>query len=141
MTRGGASAAPPGGEHSDRRERGGGEREAREPSPLSADRVAANRAAAAARYHANNPKARHYRCRRCGALGHTSKTCVNPPSSQPAHVSHEGLVVRIECTTCGARYAGTLTPEQLEEVLAAHRHPKPRRTRTPSRQLALGALR
>jgi hypothetical protein len=82
---------------------------------------AAQNAAVKARYHERNPGARLYRCRRCQQLGHTVKTCTNDPVNAPAVVVNEGIVVRIQCS-CGARIAGTFSPDEVMQVLAAHRH-------------------
>jgi hypothetical protein len=91
-----------------------------------AARAEANRANARARYHRLNPEAGHYRCRRCGEPGHTTKTCSNPARGETVQVRTEGLVVRIQCS-CGARIAGTFDADQVLEILAAHRHPRRRR--------------
>lgn len=92
---------------------------------VAADRVAANRIASRERYRLAHPEAKRYRCRRCRQYGHMAKTCTNSPVDAPPEVEHEGLVVRIACS-CGARFAGTLDPDDLVELLAAHRHKRRR---------------
>ena len=93
-------------------------------SLLAAERKVRNRVASRDRYrrqigHAPTP----YHCRRCGEPGHYAKTCAAELRSEPVAVKWEGIVVRLVCS-CGARLAGTFSPDEVIEIVAAHRHRK-----------------